>query len=41
MEYTLTVERTEYLSDASTERRAELSGYLSTEALKSALDMMR
>ena len=41
MECTLTVERTETLGDATTERRAELNGYLSKEVLESALDMMR
>lgn len=41
MECTLTVERTESLGEATTERRAELNGYLSKEVLESALDMMR
>lgn len=41
MECTLTVERTETLGNATTERRAELNGYLSKEVLESALDMMR
>ena len=41
MECTLTVERTETLGDATTERRAELNGYLSKEVLEAALDMMR
>lgn len=41
MECTLTVEHTETLGNMTTERRAELSGYLSKEVLKSALDMMR
>lgn len=41
MECTLTVERTETLGNMTTERRAELNGYLSKEVLESALDMMR
>lgn len=41
MECTLTVERTEILGNARTERRAELNGYLSAEVLQAALDMMR
>lgn len=41
MECTLTVERTETLGDATTERRAELNGYLSKEVLESALDIMQ
>lgn len=41
MECTLTVERTETLGEATTERRAELNGYLSKEVLEAALDMMR
>ena len=41
MECTLTVERTATLGDVTTERRAELNGYLSKEVLDSTLDMMR
>lgn len=41
MECTLTVERTETLGNISTEKRAELNGYLSAEVLQAALDMMR
>ena len=41
MECTLTVERTERVGNATTERRAELQGYLSKEVLESALDIMR
>lgn len=41
MECTLTVERTDTLGDVTTERRAELNGYLSKEVLDSALDMMK
>ena len=41
MECTLTVERTETLGNVTTERRAELNGYLSKEVLEAALDMMR
>ena len=41
MECTLTVERTETLGNATTERRSELNGYLSKEVLEAALDMMR
>lgn len=41
MECTLMVERTATLGDATTERRAELNGYLSKEVLDSALDMMK
>lgn len=41
MECTLMVERTDTLGDATTERRAELNGYLSKEVLDSALDMMK
>lgn len=40
MECTLTVERTETLGEATTERRAELNGYLSKEVLEAALGMM-
>ena len=41
MECTLTVEHTETVGNITTERRAELNGYLSKEVLESALDMMR
>lgn len=41
MECTLTVERTETLGNAITERRAELQGYLSKEVLDAALGMMK
>lgn len=41
MKCTLTVERTERVGNANTERRAELQGYLSKEVLESALDIMR
>jgi hypothetical protein len=41
MECTLTVERTETLGNITTEKRAELNGYLSAEVLQAALDMMR
>ena len=41
MECSLTVERTETLGNISTEKRAELNGYLSAEVLQAALDMMR
>lgn len=41
MECTLTVESTETLGGATTERRAELNGYLTKEVLESALGMMR
>ena len=41
MECTLTVERLETIGDATTERRAELNGYLSKEVLEAALDIMR
>ena len=41
MECTLTVERTETVGNISTEKRAELNGYLSKEVLQAALDMMR
>jgi len=41
MECTLMVERTETLGNATTERRAELNGYLSKKVLESALDMLR
>ena len=40
MECTLTVERTETMGSLTTERRAELNGYLSKEVLESALAMM-
>lgn len=40
MECTLTVERTETMGSLTTERRAELDGYLSKEVLESALAMM-
>ena len=41
MECTLTVERTETFGNITTEKRAELNGYLSAEVLQAALDMMR
>ena len=41
MECTLTVERTERVGNARTERRSEFQGYMSKEVLESALDMMR
>lgn len=41
MECTLTVERTETVGNISTEKRAELNGYLSVEVLQAALDMVR
>lgn len=41
MECTLRVERRETVGNITTERRAELNGYLSKEVLESALDMMR
>lgn len=41
MECTLTVERTEILGNARTERRSEFQGYISKEVLESALDIMR
>ena len=41
MECTLTVECTDTLGGLTTERRAELNGYLSKEVLDSALDMMK
>ena len=40
MECMLTVERTETMGSLTTERRAELNGYLSKEVLESALAMM-
>lgn len=40
MECALTVERTETMGSLTTERRAELNGYLSKEVLESALAMM-
>lgn len=40
MECTLRVERRETVGNITTERRAELNGYLSKEVLESALDMM-
>jgi len=41
MECTLIVERTETMGSLTTERRAELDGYLIKEVLESALAMMR
>lgn len=41
MECTLTVECVDTLGGVTTERRAELNGYLSKEVLDSALDMMK
>ena len=41
MECALTVERTEILGNARTERRSEFQGYMSKEVLESALDIMR
>lgn len=41
MECTLTVERTETLGEATTERRMDFSGYLSKEVLESMLDVIR
>lgn len=38
---TLSGEQIETLGNATTERRAELNGYLSKEVLESALGMMR
>lgn len=40
MECTLTVQRTETMGSLTTERVAELNGYLSKEVLESALAMM-
>lgn len=40
MECTLTVQRTETMGSLTTERVAELNGYMSKEVLESALAMM-
>lgn len=41
MECTLTVQHTEILGTARTDRKAELNGYVSKEVLESALAMMQ
>lgn len=41
MECTLTVESAESLGETTSEKRAELQGYLSREFLDAALDIMR
>lgn len=41
MECTLAVERTDTVGNVTSEKRAELNGYLSAEVLQAALDMMK
>ena len=41
MECTLTVESAESLGETTSEKRAELQGYMSKEVLDAALDIMR